>query len=70
MGGIGLEPTASNAAPVNKLSENCKTQQMHNQVHILTTCPELATIIAAWPDLPENIKTEIKALVQTHNSNK
>jgi hypothetical protein len=32
--------------------------------------PELEQIITAWPELPEDIKQAIKALVQTHNSNK
>jgi len=30
---------------------------------------DLAEIVAVWPELPEHTKTEIKALIQTHNSN-
>jgi hypothetical protein len=30
-------------------------------------CPNLKQVISAWPNLPQHIKTAIKALVQTHN---
>jgi hypothetical protein len=72
MGSIGLEPknaNAHNAFPVNnltELAEKSKSQQVQNQVHILAIHPELAKIITAWPELPEDIKQAIKALVNTH----
>jgi hypothetical protein len=32
--------------------------------------PDLAEIVAVWPELPEHIKAAIKALIQTHKSEK
>jgi hypothetical protein len=32
--------------------------------------PELAEIVTVWPELPEHIKAAIKALVQTHKTEK
>jgi len=32
--------------------------------------PELAQITTVWPELPEHIKAAIKALVQTHKTEK
>jgi hypothetical protein len=35
-------------------------------VHENGSGPDLAKIMEAWPELPEHIKTAIKALIQTH----
>ena len=32
--------------------------------------PDLKLILQRWPDLPEYIKAAIKALIQTHNTEK
>jgi hypothetical protein len=32
--------------------------------------PELEQIITAWPELPENVKDNIQALIQTHELEK
>ena len=32
--------------------------------------PDLAALVKAWPELPQHIKQAIKALAQTHESEK
>ncbi len=46
------------------LSENSKSQAVHNPVHILEKHPELARIIMAWPNLPEDTKAKIISLIE------
>jgi len=38
---------------------------VHNPVHLLTIYPELGVIVKAWPNLPEHIKKQIKAIIQS-----
>ena len=51
-------------------SEHFQTLLQHklgaNMVHENGSGPDLAKIMEAWPELPEHIKTAIKALIQTH----
>jgi hypothetical protein len=50
--------------PLQKDTKNAPASPAENQTAIE---PELAAIITAWPELPDAIKAEIKALVQTHS---
>lgn len=42
-----------------KLTESNESQEVQNPVHILEKHPELADLIARWPDLPETVKQSI-----------
>jgi hypothetical protein len=68
----GVEPLSGNSkAPVNK-------QLTQNEKPVLATClanlvqiyPDLAELVKAWPELPEDTKKSIKALVQKHRAEK
>ena len=62
----GFEPLSKNQQSV----ENKTLTQNQNPVldasldKILQKHPEIASVILAWPDLPESVKAEIKKLVE------
>ena len=40
--------------------------QKQDKIYTSELPPDMAEIIAVWPELPEHIKTAIKALIQAH----
>ena len=65
------------SAEKTKTCDTTKTQltpqltpnsQKQGQIDTKNLPPDLAEIVAVWPELPEHIKAAIKALVQTHNN--
>jgi hypothetical protein len=59
-----LNPKSQPAADKG-LIKNQHKPKVQNQVHLLTIYPDLATLVTAWPNLPEHIKQTIKTLVET-----
>ena len=77
MGDTGLEHFPENPSQVtnnkelsNAPPETLKQARVQNPVHDTVFCPELQQIIDHWDSLPEHIKAAIKALIQTHITEK
>jgi len=51
---------------VKALSDSEHTDLALHLAQITQKHPDLAEIVAVWPELPEHIKQAIKVLVQTH----
>jgi hypothetical protein len=68
----GFEPLSENQEPADnkRLTENPNPVLSTSLDNLLQKYPELAQLIKTWPELPEHIKAAIKALVQTHNTEK
>jgi len=50
--------------------ENSKTAEKQGKIDTSELPDHLAEIVAVWPELPEHIKAAIKALTQTHKTEK
>jgi hypothetical protein len=68
----GFEPLNGNPQLTNnkRLTENSNPVLSTSLDKILQKHAELEQIITAWPELPEDTKAKIKALVQTHKPEK
>jgi hypothetical protein len=60
----GIEQTAF-SPPKTLISQTDSTKSGTLNNHFIEKYPELQEIISAWPELPEHIKTAIKALVES-----
>lgn len=65
---MGVEPLRGNTqvSIIKELTENTSFVLSTGLDETLQIYPELRELVKAWPKLPENTKTAIKALVQTH----
>ena len=64
----GIEPLEENSQPIiNKgLTKNQEPVFAVSLDILLQKYPDLKAIIEVWPELPENIKEAIKALINTN----
>ncbi|MHC4587648.1 MAG: hypothetical protein ACYS3N_24250 [Planctomycetota bacterium] len=65
-----LKHKSGDSKPRKRISKKTQNDLAANLAEIAEKHPDLAEIVAVWPDLPEHIKAAIKALIQTHKSGK
>ena len=68
----GVEPLEANQQPLEKsaLTQNENPVLATGLDKILQEDADLRALIEAWPGLPEQIKTAIKALIESHRVEK
>ena len=60
--GIELHPLTASKSTILQ-TQSAKNSALNDKID-----PDLAEIVSAWPNLPGNIKTEIKAIVNRHKA--
>jgi hypothetical protein len=69
----GIEPSSRNAEPVANQSLPQVGQDSATQIDARirdASCPDLAYVVAAWPNLPPPLKAAILAIVATNDKQK
>jgi len=68
---VGLEPTSSNQQSLDnkELTKNTNPVLATSLDNLVQIYPDLVELVNAWPELPEQVKAAIKALVKTHSLN-
>jgi S-adenosylhomocysteine hydrolase len=69
---VGLEPTSGIQQGIEnkEVTENANAVLSTGLDKTMQIYPELVQLVKAWPGLPEDTKTAIKSLIETHTKNK